>query len=568
MALLTSHTHPLCIDTLYPAAGGQIGLTFCPGKQQRKSISGHWQRDLATDLQVIADWGPAAVLTLMESEELAAVKVAGIGEAVEALGIDWYHLPIRDVQAPGHRFENRWVLYGFKVRRLLRQGQKVLIHCRGGIGRTGTVAARLLVELGEAPEEAIAAVRTARRGSIETWAQEAHVRAARTVTQDEAVLDRTLGCLLGGALGDAFGYAVEFDSLGQIKQRFGAEGLREPVLTQGRLLVSDDTQMTLFTLEGLTRAPDADDEGALIEAIRRAYLDWLDTQHGGSLGQRVRGTLARRPNMRHARAPGTTCLSALRSGGRGSLERPINASKGCGAAMRIAPLGWLSGATSQTTFARAAACGALTHGHPDGWASAGFLAVLIQRLCAGQAPRQAIAHALAITEAALAGHGLVADLGERVRLALRLAEQKRQAAAEAIAAIGGGWVGEEAVAIALYALLSARDFKDVVRRAANHDGDSDSTAAIAGQLWGAWRGIDSLPLDWVRRLDVLPECLHGIAALQARLGPMAETCRFHGATPPGLMPRRLPNASSSAVRNWPDVHEVSIGPMPAGTLRC
>lgn len=281
--------------------------------------------------------------------------------------------------------------------------------------------------------------------------------------------------------------------------------------------------MTLFTLEGIARAPKAGDDTALIESIRLAYLDWLDTQDGGPPGDRVRGTLARRANMRHARAPGNTCLTALHSGGLGTPERPINNSKGCGAAMRSAPLGWLTSASPETTFARAASSGALTHGHPDGWASAGFLAALIQLLCTGQRPRKAVAQALAVTEAALTRHGVVADLPDRVRLGMRLAGHKGQAAPEAIAALGGGWVGEEAVAIALYAVLTARDFKDAVRRAANHDGDSDSTASIAGQLWGAWKGIDSLPSNWVRRLDVLPECLHGIAAVRERIGPMAAT---------------------------------------------
>jgi protein-tyrosine phosphatase len=151
MPLLTSHTHPLCIDVVDVPDGGQIGMTLCPGKKQPNSVSGHWQRDLATDLKAVADWGATAVVTLMEPKELEWVAVADMGEMVESLGMDWYHLPIRDVQPPGMRFENRWVLYGLLLRRRLRRGEKVLIHCRGGLGRTGTVAGRLLAELGMRP---------------------------------------------------------------------------------------------------------------------------------------------------------------------------------------------------------------------------------------------------------------------------------------------------------------------------------------------------------------------------------------------------------------------------------
>jgi ADP-ribosylglycohydrolase len=113
------------------------------------------------------------------------------------------------------------------------------------------------------------------------------------------------------------------------------------VFHAGRLAVSDDTQMTLFTLEGLLRAAGPDGswtEDGVVAEVRRAYLDWLDTQSGGTTSRSLAGTLAARPAMRHRRAPGNTCLSALRAGGQGEVGRPINGSKGCGAAMRSAPV--------------------------------------------------------------------------------------------------------------------------------------------------------------------------------------------------------------------------------------
>ena len=135
-----------------PRGGGRIGMTFCPGKRQRGAAMGDWERDLAADLARIADWGAAAVATLMEQHELERYGVPGLGEAVEALGMEWHHLPIPDVGVPDSLFEARWFYAGHRLRAHLLAGRRVLLHCRGGLGRTGTIAARLLVELGAAPE--------------------------------------------------------------------------------------------------------------------------------------------------------------------------------------------------------------------------------------------------------------------------------------------------------------------------------------------------------------------------------------------------------------------------------
>ncbi|WP_295443566.1 ADP-ribosylglycohydrolase family protein [uncultured Thiodictyon sp.] len=532
MTHLTSETHPLRIDAVATPGGGVIGMTFCPGKKQADSHTGHWFRDLAKDLKVIADWGATAVVTLMEPEELQRVEVPHIGEAVEVLGLDWYHLPVRDVQPPGQRFENRWVLYGLRLRRLLRGGGKVLLHCRGGLGRTGTVAARLLVELGMPPTEAIAAVRTARPGTIETAAQKAHVLATTVPVLDEALVDRALGCLLGGALGDGFGYAVEFDSLKTIRQRFGAAGLRTPAYQDGYLRVSDDTQMTLFTLEAMTRTSRNGSDEQLVDNLRHAYADWLQTQGAQRPGYLVQGTLAKRTALRHRRAPGNTCLSALQNGAWGSPVRPINQSKGCGAVMRVAPLGWFRRSAPYTTFHLGARAGALTHGHPDGWASAGMLAVLIGALFEGHSFSHALEQAKAVTAQALSKHQVNAELLAVVTRAQTRAKRLRSDPTRALAEIGQGWVGEEALAVATYAVLTADSFEDAIQRATNHDGDSDSTGSIAGQIWGAWKGVDALPMAWVRRLDVLAECLHGVGQLAQQGHRAAPTSVMRAVTLP------------------------------------
>lgn len=171
----TSLSHPLRIDQT-PAgdAGGLIGMTFCPGKHA-PSVSGFdWQRDLGLDLDAIAAWQPAAVVTLIEDHEFAMLAVPDLGPQVIARGIEWYHLPIKDARPPDQRFESAWVASGPKLRAHLVAGRRVLVHCRGGLGRAGTVSARLLVELGVTPREAIQQVKKARPGAIETPAQESY----------------------------------------------------------------------------------------------------------------------------------------------------------------------------------------------------------------------------------------------------------------------------------------------------------------------------------------------------------------------------------------------------------
>ncbi|HLT25149.1 MAG TPA: cyclin-dependent kinase inhibitor 3 family protein [Zeimonas sp.] len=172
MTTRTSRTHPIRIDEVTAGdAGGRIGITFCPGQCGPGASEYHWERDLATDLDAVARWHPDAVVTLVERHELDVLGVPRLGEQIMARGIDWHHLPIVDVRPPDERFEARWRTSGPMLNRLLRRGGRVLVHCRGGLGRAGTVAARLLVELGVPPDEAVRRVRDARPGAIETTAQ-------------------------------------------------------------------------------------------------------------------------------------------------------------------------------------------------------------------------------------------------------------------------------------------------------------------------------------------------------------------------------------------------------------
>lgn len=173
----TSHTHPLQIAELRTGDGwGRIGITFCPGKHDHAAATGAWARDLGLDLDAIVAWGATLVLTLVEPAELQALHVPQLGQEVQRRGLRWAHLPIADVGVPGEPFERAWRTEGAEIRRRLRAGADVLVHCKGGLGRAGMIAARLLVELGWPAEQAIRAVRQVRRGAIETPGQLALVR--------------------------------------------------------------------------------------------------------------------------------------------------------------------------------------------------------------------------------------------------------------------------------------------------------------------------------------------------------------------------------------------------------
>jgi ADP-ribosylglycohydrolase/protein-tyrosine phosphatase len=503
MSAKTSRSHPLEIGQVH-AGAGRIGLTFCPGKKQAVALAGPWDRDLGLDLDRIDDIGTRALVSVIELHELDDLGVPTLGQAVENRGIEWHHISVVDDDVPDATAEARWCYTSARLRRLCAAGETVVIHCKGGLGRTGSLAAQLLIDFGSDSEDAIAAVRAARPGAIQTQAQESYVRSRRPQplpVDGPTRVDRILGCIIGGAVGDGFGYAVEFDRHDTITKQYGPDGLRDPVFDQDRLIVSDDTQMTLFTIEGLARAVLRDTDlgvEAVVDEVHGAYLRWLATQ-GASVEfpDPPRGLIESNA-LWNRRAPGNTCLSALLSGRRGTIEHPLNDSKGCGGVMRAAPLGLIEALSLERAFELGTATAALTHGHPSGYWSAGALAMIIRDLLKGTALDAAVAKAIETTATREGGEETVAAL----ELALNRAATTGGDYARDVDHIGEGWVGEEALAIAVYAATVGDSMPDAIRIATNHDGDSDSTASIAAQLWGAQHGLDDLPHPWARRLDL------------------------------------------------------------------
>lgn len=175
MEYRTSKSHPLQIARLLTPSGGDIGLTFCPGKSDPAAMTGAWRRDLNADLRAIRDWPAGRLVTLMETHELEQLRVPQLGEKAKAMSLDWAHLPIRDVSIPDREFEERWPSMAGQIEADLAAGVNVVIHCRGGLGRTGLVAGMLLVGMGVTPLEALERVRSVRSGAVETSEQERYL---------------------------------------------------------------------------------------------------------------------------------------------------------------------------------------------------------------------------------------------------------------------------------------------------------------------------------------------------------------------------------------------------------
>jgi ADP-ribosyl-[dinitrogen reductase] hydrolase len=512
MLIKNSRNSPLQIaEVLLGAGEGRLGLTLCPGK---KDPSRGWDRDLKEDMRVIRAWGGSIVVTLIEDHEFQLLAVESLEQEVRALGMEWWHLPIRDVDVPDQRFEDHWMQISAQLHDKLDAGDRILIHCRGGLGRTGLVAGRILVERGCDPGTAVRRVRAVRPHAIETAAQERYVLNAKTRAPKEAgnlapdFRSRIRGCLLGGAIGDALGAPVEFMRLTEIKARFGPQGIAEYARAYGRIgAITDDTQMTLFTAEGLLRAYARGNQKGICSVpavVCHAYLRWLLTQGVTPTAKELEigkdGWLWNQKILHSRRAPGNTCISSLKGMTRLTDERAKNDSKGAGAIMRVAPVACVAGSgdekVAEEVFKLGMDISWITHGHPSGYLSAAAFAVILHALLWEHSMETGIQRARTL----LAREDDSAETLAAIEVALACVE-KRMEPESAIQMIGEAWVGEEALGVAIYCSLMADDFASGVRMSVNHDGDSDTTGLLVGQLLGAIHGEAAIPAHWLSDLE-------------------------------------------------------------------
>ena len=320
----------------------------------------------------------------------------------------------------------------------------------------------------------------------------------------EHSLSNYKACLRGGAIGDALGAPIEFDKISYIKRRYGNNGIQDlEVNTRGIAEITDDTQMTMFTADGIikslrktldkTKLPD-------INTVFDSYKLWFNTQKSHKI-QKGKGWIAELKTLYSRREPGTTCLDALDKYIPGTIEKTLNKSAGCGGVMRVAPAGLVYYENPEKAFKAGADCAAITHGDSRAYLSAGFLSGMIANIIDGKNPEEAVDATLPILEKYKNNEHVT-------KLILKAKEFAKSdiSPITAISSLGKGWVGDEALAIAIYcALKEPNNFEKAVQMAVNHSGDSDSTGAILGNILGAHLGMEKIPEKWRNKTELSKE---------------------------------------------------------------
>ena len=347
---------------------------------------------------------------------------------------------------------------------------------------------------------------------------------AKKKADAEGYKDNIRGCLIGGAAGDALGYPVEFYGVTDIYGDYGLHGITEYELDRhsGKALISDDTQMTLFTANGLlfgnTRGHLRGIAASHSSYIALAYKDWYMTQTTKFENKPTdphfytayMSWLCDVPELYNRRAPGNTCLDALsdlKNVRRSDfIDPPLNNSKGCGGVMRVAPLALIQWRNMDDLIMEAARTAAVTHGHPLGYMTASVLCYIINRVVfLVDYPidlKKIVIEAKEAVCERFKDNRYTGQLAEIIDRAIELTENDESDMTN-IQLLGAGWVAEEALAIAIYCSLRYQhDFSSGIIAAVNHDGDSDSTGAITGNILGALVGYEAIDAKWKRDLEI------------------------------------------------------------------
>ena len=332
------------------------------------------------------------------------------------------------------------------------------------------------------------------------------VKKVAPVQEKEAVKhtkNNYIGCLLGGAIGDALGWPVEFRRLSDIRRLYGENGITDLELVGKKAEITDDTQMTIFTADGLLKSAIKkfdENENPDMSIIYDSYQNWLGTQYS-HYKENDNGWISNIKDLYANRAPGTTCTGSLHRGIPGSIEDHINESKGCGGVMRVAPAGLMYYKNPEKAFEVGARCAALTHGGPDAYLPAGVHSAIIANLINGKGLEESIDNSIEILKGYEGNEGTLHLLEDAKEYA-----KSDMPTDTAIKLLGEGWHGDEAIAISVYcALKSPEDFEKALILAVNHSGDSDSTGAIVGNILGAYLGSDKIPAKWKNAVELSTE---------------------------------------------------------------
>ena len=341
-------------------------------------------------------------------------------------------------------------------------------------------------------------------------------------------LNHFAGALLGGALGDALGLPVHTLSNREIIQEYGQDGITELKLGKdGLARITNDTQLTLFTAEGLIRdacrRAKKEGERDLRETtplIYRAYLRWLYTQ-GLSTSNWGKadydGWLVNTKALYTDSDFSTTSVTTLGSGVMGTFVKPINTSTTCGAVVRVAPVG-LFAETAAEAFELGNWVGAITHGSPLAYYSSGAMSLLIYNITQGMSIMEA---SLDVLEE-LNKHEGAKACAQKIEEAIELYQTKFPSM-QALTKLINGREAVATLAIGIYCALTYQD--DLIKAiilAANHGGNSHSTAAVTGNIVGTYLGRDAIPQDWIEKLRLRKEIEIIAEDLHTRYSPSQE----------------------------------------------
>lgn len=502
----TSTTNPIMVNWVddAPKRGGKLGITFAPGKSGSGG-DGRWQRDLVTDLKTLQTLGTDVLVCLLPDHELVHLGIPTlITEASARFTV--LRLPIADGGVPTDPVALQAVVDAISRERAA--GKNVVVHCRGGLGRAGTVGGCVLKSLGLADDVVFEQLKRRHPDRCpENDDQRQFIRAFQpttppatptkkptmkpaTTTTPQQLADRIAGAVLGAAIGDAMGHPTEFMSMGSIRAKWGPAGVtgfeqwwtREGVRCAP---YTDDTQMSEAVIRGLLdgRARGLDQDGTM-QGLATRFVEWSVHPQGGH------------------RAPGSACLAGCARLARGVPWREAGGptAGGCGSVMRAWPFGLMFHDDIEMAEQWAVDHSRLTHNDPIALAACAALATGIV-LAVNGSDVDSIADAM------------VQAAG---RWCPKTSRMMQQAIDEARSSVLPdvtldrlrGWAAHEAIAAAVYVFMRHPDDpRAAILEGANTPGDSDSIASIAGALTGARCGLSALPAEWVRDVERSTELL-------------------------------------------------------------
>ncbi|KAF0109360.1 MAG: ADP-ribosylglycohydrolase, partial [Hyphomonadaceae bacterium] len=455
-------------------ASGAIGITFCPGKKQANAMTGAWNRDLDIDMKAVKEWGATLVITLITQDEMAILGVEEIETVALANGLDWLHMPIDDYSIPDEQWNTNWQnSWHSHIHEVLDSGDKLLVHCKGGLGRAGAIAAKILTERGFEGEKAIELVRKARHGAIETKGQEDFV-IKNKLFHNPPKKDRARGAMLGLMIGDALGTTLEFSARDANPHHTEIIGGGPFSLPKGAY--TDDTAMALALAGSIATKGELDEQhlmGCFVNWWRNgAYSSGLGCF---DIGITTRDALARFEKTGNPIAGSTSPSSA----GNGSL-------------MRLSPVAVRWHGDIEIAMEMARRQSATTHGAPECLDACEYFASLLVKAINGETKEDVLAPIIwhgepAITE--IASGGWHAKTRNDIK--------------------STGYV-IDSIEAAIWCVANSDSFEEALILAVNLGGDADTIGAITGQLAGAIWGTRAIPPRWVDGLETRDAELHAL----------------------------------------------------------